>query len=428
MVPYNPDKSLRIRLDSKEVVFRRIHRDGQKQVLQGDITFYTQSPTTIKSVKVILQGVRKVSWLTDTLQPQYVHQKETILLQEQKLHVYVKNAAQASRAEPGLYTWPFAFTLSGELPESVNWLPADTYICYTLTAEVATGMFSKAITTTENLRLIKSPSYWVDDLYFAPEVTEHSTQRARSKTADAIHLVSFLSNQIRDLTFPSLSLLVSLPQPHLPLTAGALPIAFAMTAAPSRPPRIPAITCTLIQTIQLVVTKASLPYRTTKHERHIASTTLRRCDVDALLRQHGPPQPQADGDATTSFEAALPLPLPPYGLAQSVDEEAVKVRYRVRVAAEVGPGAEDSEAGGVCEKVVHLFPKLFAPFRAPGAGVEGVGAREGGGRESDDGRGACSCGSSTVSLPLYGEHVFDALYSGDVGLAEEDMMEFGGAG
>lgn len=47
-------------LDSKDIVFRQEHRDGQKKTLEGRVTFYTQTQTTIRSVEVRLCGVRKV--------------------------------------------------------------------------------------------------------------------------------------------------------------------------------------------------------------------------------------------------------------------------------------------------------------------------------------------------------------------------------
>lgn len=47
-------------LDSKDIVFRQEHRDGQKKTVEGTVTFYTQTQTTIRSVEVRLCGVRKV--------------------------------------------------------------------------------------------------------------------------------------------------------------------------------------------------------------------------------------------------------------------------------------------------------------------------------------------------------------------------------
>lgn len=121
----------------------------------------------------------------------------------------MKSAAQASRAEPGLYTWPFSFTLTGDLPESVTWLPQDSYICYAITAEVTTGILSKTTRTTEHLRLIKSPSFWSDDLFFAPSVRPcsfHSTAATETLTllSDSramlplrLHLPSFATTALR---------------------------------------------------------------------------------------------------------------------------------------------------------------------------------------------------------------------------------------
>lgn len=49
-------------LDTHDIVFRRKHRDGQKQVVHGEVVLCTQNPTAIKAVKVSLHGVRKVQY------------------------------------------------------------------------------------------------------------------------------------------------------------------------------------------------------------------------------------------------------------------------------------------------------------------------------------------------------------------------------
>lgn len=49
-------------------------------------------------------------------------------------------------------------------------------------------------------------------------------------------------------------------------------------------------------------------------------------------------------DRKTCFSIPLPLPLPPYSCAQSVDEPGLKVRYKLRVTLSV-----DNEHGETCE-------------------------------------------------------------------------------
>ncbi|KAF9630111.1 Arrestin-like protein [Lasiodiplodia theobromae] len=288
------------RLENKDIVFRRSHREGQKQILQGDVTFYTQSSIIIKSVKVILKAVRKVSWLTDSLQPQYVEQKECVLHQEQKLHVFVKNAGQASRAGPGLYIWPFAVTFSGDLPESVDWLPHDSYISYTLTAEVATGILWNTTSTTEHLRLIKSPSFLADDLDFAPE--------------------------FRELIFPpDVTCQITLAQPYQPAD-GQLDLDFAFTHNQSNIINIENIAFELFQVVHLAVTKYGKPWSATKHERRIIFTAQRPNDTTAAFKSLDP----EDDRKTIHFSVSLQLPLAPYTCVQSVEEENLKVRYKLR--------------------------------------------------------------------------------------------------
>ncbi|KAF2144831.1 uncharacterized protein K452DRAFT_147987 [Aplosporella prunicola CBS 121167] len=402
MISHNPDKTLRIGLDSKDIVFRRTHRDGQKKVIKGHVTFFSQTPTTIKSVKVILKGVRKVSWFTNTLQPQTVQQKETIHHQEQKLHVFVRSAAQASKAEPGLYTWPFTFSLSGDLPESVSWLPYNTSISYTLTAEVATGILSMVTSTTEDLQLIKSPSFWADDLYFAPE--------------------------FRELTFPSdLTCQIFLAQPYQP-TDGELSLDFTITGNRNTSSDVESIKLDLLQTVQLAVTRDHKLWRSSKEERLIKTITRTPNDIVTFLES---PLPESNC-ATIRFSVPMQLPLVPFTCVQSVNEENVNVRYKLRVT--VCTQDEDGKASNVRRQSVYLFPKLFSPIQKRPRTIlipSNSSSSSSSSDASSEGTvtppelppelydGSCACDS--LPLPPYGEHVFDKPYHGEVRLPDDDI-------
>lgn len=160
------------------------------------------------------RGRYVLSWVTDTLHPQTVEQKETVYLQSQRLHIMVKNAAQASKAGPGLYSWSFTFQLDPNMPETVPRLLEDVSICYCLTAEVSTGLLTKSLSTCERIRIIKSPSFWADQLFIAPEVSvnprlSHSLveiERANaSRLTDASHNDTFDSelSDISSTTLPT---------------------------------------------------------------------------------------------------------------------------------------------------------------------------------------------------------------------------------
>lgn len=119
--------------------------------------------------------------MTDTLHPQTVQQKDTVHLQSQRLHLMVKNAAQASKAGPGLYSWPFSFQLDPNMPETVPRLLDEAYIRYSLVAEVSTGLLTKSLSTCEHIRIIKSPSFWADQLFIAPEVSDRLSRQSKFK-------------------------------------------------------------------------------------------------------------------------------------------------------------------------------------------------------------------------------------------------------
>lgn len=100
----------------------------------------------------------------------------------------VKNAAQASKAGPGLYSWPFSFQLDPDMPETVPRLLDEAYIRYSLVAEVSTGVLTKSLSTCERIRIIKSPSFWADQLFIAPEVSDQLSRRSKFKRPNASYL------------------------------------------------------------------------------------------------------------------------------------------------------------------------------------------------------------------------------------------------
>ncbi|GME59025.1 Arrestin-like protein [Neofusicoccum parvum] len=368
------------------------HRDGKRQIVQGDVVFNTNAPTTIRSVKITLRGIRKVSWITDTLQATAVQQKQTLFLQTQHLHIPSDHTTRKS--PPGAHTWPFLFALPPHLPESVDWLPANTFITYGLTATVSTGHFSRPQTATERLRLVKTPSFHVPaddyDVSFAPAE--------------------------RELLWPdALIAQVTLAQPLQP-TDGALALDFRLLPLGdlAGAVRLGAVKLELVQTLQLVVSRNGAPFRTTRKTRSVASSAASVDELVAAQRAKGGGDEDDDGGGRVCFSVKLPLPGPPYACVQTVDDEGMKVRYALRVGLEVG-GAE----GEMCERSVLLHPKLFVPVRSEHAGP---------GSSSADLDPALFEDCPEVSgLPCYGEHLFDTLYCEERGgrISEDILREIG---
>lgn len=129
---------------------------------------------------------------------------------------------------------------------------------------------------------------------------------------------------------------------------------------------------------------------------------------------------------------------------QSVEEENLKVRYKLRATVSMtdaeGKAYEVKMDDPTCngfdadkprnkQQSVHVFPKLFAPIRtrretrlAP-ISVDSVADCQCNESSPDE---ACVCDHG-MELPLYGEHVFDTLYQGDACLSADDVMTFGSA-
>ncbi|KAL0257157.1 hypothetical protein SLS55_007967 [Diplodia seriata] len=390
MAPTGSDKCLRLSLDTHDIVFRRKHRDGQKLLVHGEVVFCTQTPAAIKSVKVALHGVRKVHWLTNTLQPQTVRQKDIIFSQDRLLYGLAKGTGKANKAAPGLYTWPFTFTLPSSLPESIPWLPLDTYIRYSICAEISigSGVFTKTLRTSEPLRLIKSPSFFIDELEFAPDITQQT-----------VHIA--LPNSQLDAT-------VTLPQPYQPTDngGGVLETTFALTpllrdsattpdattkTPSSNPHRSITLSLELLQNVHLVTTdKRGEPHRGTKCIRSVAevsrsvaesrlmTTTATKATAAAC---DGIEQPRSNLDGkdgygsgsnghsnttststptppTTCFDLTLPLPMAPYALVQSVhDGEKIRVRYTLRAKVSV----EDDQGAKGTREVSGSIPEEQGP-------------------------------------------------------------------
>ncbi|OJD28676.1 carbon catabolite repression protein [Diplodia corticola] len=477
-----PDKCLKLSLDTHDVVFRRQHRDGQKLLVHGEVVFCTQTPTAIKSVKVALHGVRKVHWLTNTLQSQTVRQKDVIFSQDRLLYIFLKGTDQAKKVAPGRYIWPFTFTLPSSLPDSIPWLPLDTYIRYSICADITigSGVFTRKLCTSEPLRLIKSPSFFIDELEFAPDITQ----------------------QIAHITLPAseLDATVTLAQPYQPTDngGGVLETSFALTPFPTtnipdssssissnRHHRTITLSLELLQTVHLVVTdKHGEPHRGTKCIRCVAEVSRSIAGSELLTKDAtvgaaaratavevdcaGEPRrrnvdDEKDGwgnDAdstnsagsttppppTTCFDLTLPLPMAPYALVQSVhDGDKIRVRYTLRAKVSVKDNDDDRDVKKVAQKEVSVYDEVVSIVNfhvRSGADDAAVRVQAESAnlfpklfvpvcerRDSVISNTSSACETDIVdecgvvtSLPSYGEHLFDAYFCWDArGLRADDI-------
>lgn len=173
--------------------------------------------------------------------------------------------------------------------------------------------------------------------------------------------------QTRRITIPStLTCHISLPQPYQPVD-GELDLDFALTTCSSGPLKLHPIRVELFQTIQLIVFKDGTPFRTTKKTAVITSTTMRPEDIISTSAKIGTQdEGVGESDRRMCFSVPLPLPLPPYACAQSIDEEGINVRYKLRVTLSV-----DNEHGETCEVGASAISHrgFAADIRGSGTGL-----------------------------------------------------------
>ncbi|KAL1618009.1 hypothetical protein SLS54_007542 [Diplodia seriata] len=147
---------LEIRPDSPFIVFQGDAHHAESVTLTGKLVLTNHDSIPVRSIKLSLIGTRKVSWLTNAVNPQQIVYKDEFL--REHLQIYPTDLGVKKTVHhmgPGVHEWNFKFTLRGSLPESVEGL-AGSYIVYNLHATMDRGMMAKTLYADKHLRIIRT--------------------------------------------------------------------------------------------------------------------------------------------------------------------------------------------------------------------------------------------------------------------------------
>ena len=130
--------------------------ESQNTELTGKLILNNPESMSVKSIRMTLQGTRKVAWhTTNTVTPQPISQKQNFLLENLSLFPVDGTKNKAHKINAGLHEWDFKFKMPSSLPESVEGLPTN-WVVYNLKATVDRGYISKPLTATSHIRVIRT--------------------------------------------------------------------------------------------------------------------------------------------------------------------------------------------------------------------------------------------------------------------------------
>ncbi|KAF2098268.1 hypothetical protein NA57DRAFT_26386, partial [Rhizodiscina lignyota] len=144
------------RPDSPFVVFYGNSPESPPVELTGNVVLTNTEGVDIRKITIQLEGLQKVSWITNAVNPQQMVDKKTFLTEDSAL--FPPDASMAStshKINPGVHKWPFKFKLPTTLPESVEGM-SGSYIIYNLNATVDRGYMTRALTATKRIRLVRT--------------------------------------------------------------------------------------------------------------------------------------------------------------------------------------------------------------------------------------------------------------------------------
>ncbi|KAK7542629.1 uncharacterized protein J3D65DRAFT_222805 [Phyllosticta citribraziliensis] len=385
--------SLQIILDSPTIVLNQQDGERQKARVSGHVALHVRHGLSINAVKITFEGLRKVAWLTDSMTPAYVHQRERVILLQQTLFETSKTRLPGTRFKSGTYQWPFSFLLDANaLPETIERLPA-SYVKYNVSATAYTGILSKDQHCKEHIRVIKTPPLPGPDLNFLPQ---------------QIH---------QDVWAEKLSYTISLHNPYTYI-GSAIPIDFRLTPL-QRGLQIGKIRLELVEEVLLMTFKNGERWHSHSARRSVLKTTTnaepnvvekRR---SAAVREIGDEHVQSTDEDTAdeeacstnapvvledealSFRVELPVPSTPFITVQDIDSERIKSRHLLYITVELINADKHSS-----EMTMKFRPKLFLP--PPSV------------THASSSSPSLLCGSDLwdqITPPSYGQHVFDCLWS-----------------
>lgn len=162
---------LEIKPDSPFVVFYGSPSEAGQAELSGKLVLDNEESINVRSIRIGLEGKRKIGWITNAVNPQTISQKTKFLEEDVMLFPHDGSVKQAHRIGPGHHEWTFKFTLNGDLPESVEGL-LGSHIIYNLTASVDRGYLTKDLSTTKHIRVVRTLGQDMQDAVSLEQINE----------------------------------------------------------------------------------------------------------------------------------------------------------------------------------------------------------------------------------------------------------------
>ncbi|KAL9094959.1 MAG: hypothetical protein Q9165_002909 [Trypethelium subeluteriae] len=141
--------------DSEFVVFHGNEHEAGEVELCGKVILNTPESLNFKTIKVTLEGRRKVSWSINTVTGADITDKKTFYIEEKTLTLG-SSSSGTHKLHRGQHAFPFKFSLTGAMPESIEGMN-DSWIVYTLQARMERGvLFAKDLTASRHIRLVRT--------------------------------------------------------------------------------------------------------------------------------------------------------------------------------------------------------------------------------------------------------------------------------
>ncbi|KAF2472564.1 uncharacterized protein BDR25DRAFT_313071 [Lindgomyces ingoldianus] len=152
----NSKPVLEIKPHSPFVVFYGEPSESQNAELTGKLVLTNPESMSVRSIKMTLSGMRKVSWsTTTTVTPQPILSKRTFHREDLNLFPADGSKNKAHKINAGVHEWDFKFKMPSTLEESVEGLGTN-WIVYNLSATVDRGYISKQLCATQHIRVIRT--------------------------------------------------------------------------------------------------------------------------------------------------------------------------------------------------------------------------------------------------------------------------------
>ncbi|KAI9666024.1 MAG: hypothetical protein M1821_003959 [Bathelium mastoideum] len=140
--------------DSEFIVFHGNEHEAGEVELSGKVLLNAPESLSFKSIKIVLEGKRKISWPLNTVTGSETSEKKTFYYEE-KVLTLDSCTTGAHKLHRGQHAFPFKFSLNGALPESVEGMN-NAWIVYTLRARMERGYLAKDLTASQHIRIIRT--------------------------------------------------------------------------------------------------------------------------------------------------------------------------------------------------------------------------------------------------------------------------------